>query len=99
MGASNIEYKLSKSKYPTSTELKQWYQAAVEDARREYGSDAYNGTISTTRGIRVLSNVFTDEGEAAEFVMDTTEKWGPVVAVTLTLNDKSFWLVGGWAAE
>jgi len=94
MGATDISFKLKKEKFPNTEALTKWYRDAVDEATREYGTDAYNGTISTTRGIRVLSTVFKTETEAYNFFEETCQKWGPVLAVTVG----EYWIVGGVAA-
>lgn len=100
MGATNIEIKLPKAKYPTRSSVQIWYTNAVQQATREYGTDCYNGTISTTRGITFEEGTaFSDYGTAVNYTCDRTKKWGPVLAVTLTEKGKDFWFIGGWAAE
>jgi len=95
MGATNIGgFKVTKG-----TDLTKWYRAAVDGATREYGQDQYNGTISTTRGIKTSSQVFKDRDAAEDYIWENTEKWGPVLAVTVKTATEEYWLVGGWAAE
>lgn len=95
MGATNIEFKLPKSKFPDTASLQKWYCDRVEDAIHEHGHDAYNGTISTTGGIRVSSSTFKTDEEASEYILEHTEKRGHILAVTVG----NFWYIGGWAAE
>jgi len=94
MGASNIGFRVGKN-----VDLNKWYESAVREAQEEYGTDPYNGTISTTRGIGISSRVFSNENEAEEYVIDHTEKWGSVLAVKVKNDKQEFWFVGGWAAE
>lgn len=94
MGATNIGFQVKKD-----VDLGKWYRNAVESAQFEDGHDPYNGTISTTRGITISTQVFADEEEAEDYVYEHTEKWGPVLAVTVKTPSKEYWFVGGWAAE
>jgi hypothetical protein len=100
MGASNIEFKLPKSKFPTEQSVMKWYNEAVQEATLEYGRDAYNGTISTTRGITFFYPAFDNEEKANEFVLERSEKWGKMAAVLLEEEGKpTYWFIGGWAAS
>lgn len=99
MGSHNIGFKLPKTKFPTEQSVREWYKGAVTAATSEYGTDPYNGTISTTKGIRFNSSAFDDENKADKFILDNTEKWSHVLAVTLKDSTGEYWLVGGWAAS
>jgi hypothetical protein len=56
------------------------YSNAVDDATHEYGNDAYNGTISTTRGVRDVTAEYKRSGKSLnQYINDTIEnfnKWG-----------------------
>jgi hypothetical protein len=56
------------------------YNNAVEDATHEYGNDAYNGTISTTRGCRDVTAEYKRSGKSLnQFINDNIDnfnKWG-----------------------
>lgn len=56
------------------------YSNAVADAVSEYGTDAYNGTISTTNGVRDMTSEFKRSGKSLnEFINDNIDKfnkWG-----------------------
>lgn len=98
MGASSLNYRLPVSKYPTEESVRKWYKEAVDYAFSESGDDPYNGTISTTRGIRFSSETFPEDARGSdvwEFIENKTDKWGPVMAIKV----KDMWYVGGWAAE
>ena len=99
MGASNIEFKLPKSEYPTADAVKVWYKKAVDQAEYESGHNPYNGTISTTKGIKFLLDVFLDEAKAYDYALDNSEKWGRMGCVTLLENGKHYWIISGWAAS
>lgn len=62
------------------------YESLVGDALSQYGSDSYNGTISTTRGFRVYSNVPMSPLAAAALSsarLGSLEKWGNCEAVAV----------------
>jgi hypothetical protein len=64
------------------------YNNAVEDATHEYGNDAYNGTISTTRGVRDVTAEFKRSGLGInEFInknIEKCEKWGSAWGICTT---------------
>lgn len=100
MGAHNLEFKLPMSKFPTEQSVRDWYEAEHRQAQSEFGTNPYNGTISTTTGIRFTSLSFGDDKVACEYVLDHTEKWDVVMAVTVNdPNKPPYWYVGGWAAS
>jgi hypothetical protein len=55
------------------------YNNAVEDATHEYGNDAYNGTISTTRGCRDVTAEYKRSGKSLnQYINDSIDnfnKW------------------------
>jgi len=63
------------------TELKKWFDDHKADCEYEYGNNAYNGTFSTLRGIRVVPRVFDNKQAADDFISTQAEKWGDAVAV------------------
>jgi len=65
----------------TPKELEKAYNSRVESLRDEYGSNAYNGTFSTLRGITVGNRVFETQREADDYLDGVCEKWGNAVAV------------------
>jgi len=105
MGASNI------SQVIYGKTLADAYNNACQEATYEHGHDSYNGTISTTRGVKLVQPTqkqITDKYLRAfqNASWDRTEKWGHVEA--LALPHKYYkgrghgvraWLVCGWAAE
>ena len=64
------------------------YSNAVSDAVSEYGSDAYNGTISTTQGCRDVTAEFKRSGKGLnDFINDNIErchKWGDAWGICVT---------------
>lgn len=89
------------------------YEQAVRDAVGEYGSDAYNGTISTTSGAYAATRATMTEQGAAIYAaahIDDAEKWGAALAVPVapasgfTLTKHKFSVAlddgdGGWSPE
>jgi hypothetical protein len=68
------------------TDPKAAYAALVAEARSEYGNDAYNGTISTTRGFRVVSNTPLSRSAADALIesrLENLEKWDVCEAVAI----------------
>jgi len=72
------------------------YNNAVSDAVSEYGSDTYNGTISTTRGCRDVTSDFKRSGkDIRKFIEDNIEKchkwgdaWGVCIEEPITNKSK-----------
>lgn len=71
----------------TGNSIGEAYDNAVEDARSEYGSDAYNGTISTTSGVKDYTSKFKQSGmsidEFSEKYLDHAQKWGHCIGVCI----------------
>ena len=67
----------------------------------EYGHNAYSGSFATLQDTLIFnSREFTDKREAQEYILDSTEKWGNAIAVTIKEEGKEpYTLVGGWLAE
>lgn len=74
------------------TDPKKAYEALVDDAFAVYGSDSYNGTISTTRGFRVHSSSPLSP-LAAEALsnsrLGSLEKWGNCEAIAVGTAKKT----------
>ena len=72
------------------------YSNAVEDATSEYGTDAYNGTISTTQGCKDVTAEYKRSGKSLnQFINDNIEKcqkwgsaWGVCVEEPITNKGK-----------
>jgi hypothetical protein len=72
------------------------YNNAVADAVSEYGTDAYNGTISTTNGYKDVTSEYKRSGkDIRNFISDNIEKcqkwgdaWGVCVEEPITNNGK-----------
>jgi len=77
------------------------YRIIVDDARSEFGSDPYNGTISTTHGFRMVSapkSGAINSEKHYEMVLDLAEKRGNCCCWKDPKQPK-LWHFAGWAAE
>lgn len=75
-----------------SADAAEAYDAAVRDARHQYGSDGYNGTVSTTAGYRkMLHSPITARGAElyAQRHCENASKWGDALAVPVA-GDEHF---------
>jgi hypothetical protein len=80
MGANFQDYTLPGNK--TIADVQQWFKQEQERCRDEYGSDPYNGTFSTVRGISFPNlSVFATVRAAQEWLADNTDKWECAKAV------------------
>lgn len=64
-----------------SSELRKRYDARIKDLLYEHGADAYNGTLTTTEGLRIEDKTFDSRMAAEEYVADNTQKWQEALAV------------------
>ena len=81
------------------------YVQLVNEAVWDHGHDAYNGTISTTNGFKMVPRK-EDESSVDWFAraLDETEKWGHAACTEATHIEKnddgwSLWHFTGWAAS
>jgi hypothetical protein len=65
----------------TQKELAQRYKNRVDELTDEYGSNAYNGTFSTLRGLHIEPRVFETQREAEDYLDGVCEKWADAIAV------------------
>lgn len=78
------------------SDVRRAYDNACEEALREHGHDAYNGTISTTSGVTIIEATPMSLARAqkrADEIMDDShshgiEKWGNAGAIALTPGGK-----------
>jgi hypothetical protein len=77
---SHFEHRVFDGKL-NKTELQRQYDAYISRALYEYGADAYNGTLTTTRGLEVEDRVFDNEQAAHDYVANNTRKRGAARAV------------------
>jgi Fe2+ transport system protein B len=81
MGARNFQFK------QRGYSLQEAYHNAVDEAIDEYGNDIYNGSISTTRGVRDVTKEFKASGKSVQQyiddVMDNISKWDATRAICI----------------
>jgi len=66
----------------TTQALEKKFNAVLRSLTREYGTDPYNGTLSTTDGLKICPDkVFKTRQEADKWLDDNTDKWLEAVAV------------------
>ena len=72
---SCFNYFVTKSK--TAEDLKKEVLSKLEEARSQYGSDAYSGQMNNKFGVRVERNTvpFASENDAYNYVSENTDKW------------------------
>jgi hypothetical protein len=85
MGASNFE------QIEFGKTVDEAYRNACDEAVWDNGHDAYNGTISTTRGFIVIPRrgrkVYNIINEILDDDDSRIQKWGPAGAIILTGKD------------
>ena len=64
-----------------SSEFRRQYEARISELLSEYGTDAYNGTLTTTSGLRIEEKTFDSRQAAEDYVSENTQKWGEALAV------------------
>lgn len=81
------------------------YDSLVKDAKHDYGHNAYNGTISTTSGLKYTK--YPDPMPAhdndllawiSEVAIERAKKWGPALCVK-SVTEPDLYYYFGWAAE
>jgi len=83
------------------SEVKKRFIEEQKEAEIEYGTDPYNGTISTLYwgvDFRYSHRQFDSFKDACEFLEDKVEKRETALAVKYKEQDKTNWLVGGLCA-
>jgi len=71
------------------------YSELWDEARAEYGHDAYNGSISTTTGVVVVKSSplsMADARALADTRFDNLTKWGPCEAIPLAVETRERWV-------
>lgn len=63
------------------TELGRHYTRRLEELTYTYGNDAYNGTLTTTDGLKVEERVFDSRQAAEDYISANTNKWCEALAV------------------
>lgn len=62
-------------------ELQKRFSQYCEEQEYEHGHSPYNGTLSTTCGLRVEQTTFPSRKEAEDYICDNTNKRGSSIAV------------------
>jgi len=77
------------------------FQEKWDDDRHMYGADSYNGSFSTFHRNELIfvEKTFDSSGEARDYILDRSEKWGAAMAARVVANGFSGFIVGGWAAS
>lgn len=65
----------------SKSELRRQYEARLSELTAAYGTDAYNGTLTTTSGCEIEDRLFDSRAAAEEYVANRTQKWEAAVAV------------------
>ncbi len=80
MGATSVSFTVEGSK--TEAEVRQAYIGRYNSDLSQYGNDPYNGSFSTTCGIKFeTGKTFTSEHEALDYILENTNKRSHVLAV------------------
>jgi len=87
MGAN---FSTAKFNEKDAVKLRKAYQSYVQELQYQYGHDGYNGTLATCRGLDVKERLFKTFGEAEEWLVENTSKWGEAVAVKVFTPSKAF---------
>ncbi len=81
MGAPTFQFK------QRGHTLGEAYDRAVDEALEEHGNDNYNGTISTTRGVRDVTKEFKASGKTIQQYIDSViediPKWDAARAICI----------------
>lgn len=65
----------------THKQLEEKYNSYIDQLVTEYGTDPYNGTLSTCHGLIISDKKFDTVEEAERYGLDNTEKWEAAMAV------------------
>lgn len=80
MGSHSVTHSVPAS-IVTREQLKSYWSSYISDLISEHGTDPYNGTFSTTRGLQISNEVFTDSSAAETYILERTQKWENALAV------------------
>lgn len=65
----------------TPDELRRKFSSHCSNEEHEHGHSGYNGTLSTTDGLKIEQRDFPNREEAEEYIADNTNKRGHALAV------------------
>lgn len=72
----------------------------LQEMDRHENGYSYSGSIGMADGLLdKTNNVFKNHDEAAEWVLETAEKWGPAIAVRYVENDEQYIFIGAWCSS
>lgn len=80
MGAHNVSHRVPQQ-YKSEQELRSYWGQFIDRLLIEEGTDCYNGTFTTCRGLQIEQKTFDDEPKADEYILDHTQKWSHALAV------------------
>ena len=83
----------------TQEELRNKFSELQDFLRYERGADYYAGHLGIKRGLTISENKFNNTDEAGDYLCEESDKSDPAVAVQVTEEGKTFWLVGGLCRE
>jgi hypothetical protein len=74
------------------------YESLVDDSRYENGHGGYTGTFAESPGLTVRGEVFTNEDDAEEFLLNKARKWDDTLAVLVRPEGGGdpYYVMGGW---
>ena len=75
----------------TQEDLMEEWKSIVADAEYDYGHSGYSGTFAEKPELEIVNEVFESQDDAARFVQDRDDKWGPATAVRIPEG----WYIGG----
>jgi hypothetical protein len=86
------------------TNAKKIFNDLVEDARFEYGSGGYSGSIAEKDGFKIRSHTPMTRAQANAFIdrdIDQNDKWGPAFAVPIASKTGKVegYMFYGWASS
>ena len=82
-----------------TTQLNEWFDEVVEDARYDHGHAGYTGTWAEAQGLSVRSEIFDSVEAASNWLESHAEKWGPALAVRVVAGPLKAWAVGAWCSS
>lgn len=95
MGAEYVSYKV---KAKSVAELNEKFNELQENAAYEHGH-SYSGDINMANGLKIDKKIFKDYITADNYIADTAEKWGHAIAVEVTTEKETYYLIGAWCSS
>lgn len=95
MGAEYVSYKV---KAKSVAELNEKFDLLQKKAQHNYGY-SYSGNINMATGLKIDKKIFKEHYSADNYIADTAEKWGPAIAVEVTTEKETYYLIGAWCSS